>query len=150
MIFITVGTGKFDELIQKIDEIAGKKEKIIMQIGNGEYIPKNCEYFRFKPSLEKYYKKSWLIICHGGAGTVYELLEKNKKIIGVANLNRTDVHQKEILKALSKDKYLIWCKDIEKISECIKKSKKFKFKKYKVPKCMIHEEINKYFEKCAE
>ena len=149
-IFVTVGTGKFDELVRGVDKIATKiKERIVIQIGSGDYIPKNCRYFRFKQSLEEYYKKSWVIISHGGAGTTYELLNKNKKIIGVVNLNRTDSHQEDILKALSEQRYLIWCKDLNKISESIEKARKFKFEKYKVPECKIHEKINEFLEKCA-
>ncbi|MBD3252183.1 glycosyltransferase [Candidatus Pacearchaeota archaeon] len=148
-ILVVVGTGKFDELIKAVDKIAGKlKDNIIMQIGNGKYIPKNCKYFRYKPSLEKEYKDSWIVISHGGAGSIYELLKKNKKIIGVANINRTDTHQEEILKALSEDNFLIWCKDLNKVSNCIEKAKKYQFKKYKVPKCRIHEKITEFL-KCV-
>lgn len=145
MIFVTVGSGKFDELIRKIDKIATKiKGEVIAQIGNGNNIPKNIEYFRFKPNLIPYYKKASLIIAHGGAGTTYELLAMDKKLISIANLNRTDVHQEEILKVLSDEKHLIWCKDLRKLEETIKKAKKLKFKKYKQPECKIAEKIEEF------
>ncbi|MFH0831807.1 MAG: PssE/Cps14G family polysaccharide biosynthesis glycosyltransferase [archaeon] len=150
MIFVTVGTGKFDELIKKIDMTAANiNEKIISQIGKGDYIPKNAEYFRFKPSLMPYYRKARLIISHGGAGTTYELLEMGKKIISLANPNRTDVHQEEILKALSKDNYLIWCKNPGELEETIRKAKAFQFRKYTPPECKIAEKIREFLKKCA-
>jgi len=145
MIFVTVGTGKFEELVKKIDEISkGIKEKIIVQIGKGEYEPKNCEWFRFKPSLEAYYKKARIIVTHGGAGTIFQLLKMGKKLIGVANLDRTDVHQTEILRVLSEDNYLIWCKNLDNLKEDIEKARNFKFKKYVPPKNNIKEIIENF------
>jgi beta-1,4-N-acetylglucosaminyltransferase len=145
MIFVTVGTGKFDSLIEEIDKASPHlKEKIIAQIGDGEYLPKNIEYFRFEQSLEGYYKKSRLIISHGGAGTIYELLGKGKRIIAIANLNRTDSHQEDILKALSEQNNLIWCKKAQEIKEAIKKSDSLSLKKYKKPQCMIHQKIKEF------
>ncbi len=150
MIFVTVGTGKFDELIRRIDMTAASiKEKIIAQIGNGEYTPKNMEYFRFRQNLMPYYKKASLVISHGGAGTTFELLAIGKKIVSIANPNRTDVHQEEILKALSKDDYLIWCKNLGELGETIKKAEGFNFKKYKQPECGIAEKIKEFLKKCA-
>ena len=75
MIFVTVGTTMpFDKLIYRIDELKGEnfiKEDVVCQIGNGKYIPVNCEYFRFKPSIEEHIDKAFLIIAHGGTGTVF-------------------------------------------------------------------------------
>ena len=148
IIFVTVGTGKFDELIKAIDEAAPEINlKIIMQIGNGEYMPKNCEYFRYKDKLDEFYDKAKFIIAHGGAGTTYELLKKGKKIISAANLDRTDTHQEEILKALSEEKYLIWCRDLKNILSCIKDAESFKFKKYCPPKCEIAIKIKEFVDK---
>jgi beta-1,4-N-acetylglucosaminyltransferase len=145
IIFVTVGTGKFDDLIKEVDSIAPHlNEKIIMQIGNGEYLPKNCNYFRFSKSLEQWYKKSWLVIAHGGAGTTFELLKKQMKLISVANIDRTDTHQEDILRALSEKKNLFWCKNIKEIRKNIISAKKFVFKQYRPPRCTIDEKINAF------
>ncbi|MFH1249402.1 MAG: PssE/Cps14G family polysaccharide biosynthesis glycosyltransferase [archaeon] len=145
MIFVTVGTGKFDSIIKEIDRISPTlKEKIIAQIGNGKYVPKNFKYFRFNQSLDEYYKKSKLIISHGGAGTIYELLKMKKKVIAIANLDRTDSHQEEILNALSQENNLIWCKNVREIEGIIKKSNSIHLKKYKKPQCMIHHKIKEF------
>ena len=148
MIFVTVGTGKFDELIIEIDKIAPKiKEKIIAQIGSGSYLPKNIEFFRFKVPLDLYYKKASLIISHGGAGTIYALLKQNKKVIGIANQKRTDAHQQEILEALSEESYLIWCRNINELENCIVLARSFKFKKYNQPECRIANKIIEFLNK---
>jgi len=148
-IFITVGTGKFDELIRSIDLLISElKLKVIAQIGNGGYIPKNCKFFRYKPSLREEYKKARIIVSHGGAGTTFEILSMGKKLVSIANLERTDVHQEEILKELSKQGYLIWCDNLEKLGECIKKAEHYKFKKYKKPKNLIAKKIEEFLSSC--
>ena len=144
-IFVTVGTGKFDQLIKEMDKIAlNKKYQIIAQIGKSNYLPKNISYFRFKSSLVEEYKKADLVIAHAGAGTTYEVLSMQKKLISVANLNRTDQHQLDIVKKMSQEKYLLWCKSITFLSEQIKDVKNIKFKKYLSPKNKIAEVIINY------
>jgi len=40
VIFVTIGTGKFEELVKEVDKFANQsKEKIIIQIGKGGYEP---------------------------------------------------------------------------------------------------------------
>lgn len=81
MIFVTLGTHnqQFTRLVKKMDEIAPQiKEKIIIQIGYTTYIPKNCESFKWAPSLEPYYKKARLVITHG-ASSAWEFVYKYKK-----------------------------------------------------------------------
>lgn len=144
MIFVTVGTEMFDGLAKKMDEIAPElREKVTIQIGKGRYEPKNCEYFRFISDMTPYYEKADLIVTHGGAGTIFELLGKNKKIIGVSNPKKPGEHQEEILKALSRQNYLIWCKDLDMLNETIEDSKKIKIEKYRTPECTIAEIITK-------
>ncbi len=111
------------------------------------YIPKNCKYFRFASSLFPYYKKASLIIAYGGAGTTYEVLKLGKKLISIDNPDVNGVHQWDLLKKLSNEKNLLWCNNIDKLNEFIIKSKNFKFKKYKLPSCEIHEKINSFLEK---
>lgn len=144
MIFVTIGTGKFEQLVKRADELSKKiKERVIIQIGKSNYVPKNAEYFYFTKEFDKYVKESSIIISHGGAGTIFDLLKRGKKVIAVANLNRIDKHQKEILEELEKENYLIYCKDFN-LEESLKQAKKFKFKKYKKPDCWIDKEIIKF------
>ena len=148
MIFVTVGTTKFEALVKKIDEIATElNEKIIMQIGKGKYIPKNCEYFTFKKEISEYQQKADLIITHGGAGTLFELLTlKNKRIIGVNNTQLIDEHQSDLLKKLAAEKHIIWCSNLNTIKKDVLKSRTFKFKKYDSPECDIDKYILKTYQ----
>jgi len=145
MIFVTTGTSyKFDELVKEIDKIAPLlKEEVIIQIGKSDYKPKNCKYFRFAPSLISYIKKANLVICHGGAGTTTEVLCIKKKLISVENKNVNDSHQWDILKKFDSMKYLIWCRDITQIFDCIKNGLKEKRCVYKKPPCNIHKYIKR-------
>ena len=143
MIFVTVGAGAvrgFDPLIKAVDNL-NLKEKVICQIGNGNYIPKNCEYFRIKPSIIHYFKKADIIISAGGAGSTFELLNLGKKIISVVNPDVAGDHQKELINRLNKENYLIWCKNLNQFNEHLNKAKKFKFKKYKKSECRIYKII---------
>jgi len=146
MIFVTVGTTyAFDSLVEEMDRIALKlKEKVIIQIGNSKYKPKNCQYFAFESDLHKYLKQARIVISHGGAGTSFEVLSMGKKLISIENHNVNDEHQRDLLTKLSKEKYVLWCKDISEIYNSIKKVDKFKFKKYVRPKCTIHEKIMEF------
>lgn len=146
MIFVTAGTTYgFENLVKEIDKIAPKLgEEIIIQLGNTKYKPRNCKYFTFKPNITPYFKKANLIIAHGGAGTNYEVLSLGKKLVSVENKNVNDAHQWDLLKKLSDEKYIIWCKDEKKIMESIIKTKTFKFKKYVKPECKIHKKIMEF------
>lgn len=87
MIYITVGShpNGFDELIKIFDSIAFENSslKIIAQIANGKYKPKNFEYFDFL-SRDKHLsllKKSEFIVTHGGLASIAESSLFEKKII---------------------------------------------------------------------
>jgi len=138
MIFVTVGTTDFESLIETVDKLAPEiDEKIICQVGKNKYLPSNCDYFRFKNSLEDYFDKASLVITHGGAGTLFRLLELRKKIIAVDNFERHDTHQKDLLKKLADDGYIIWCSDLEKLEELIVEIRHLNFNSYNKPICSI-------------
>lgn len=144
MIFIISGWF-FEELIKEMDEIALRlKEPIIAQIGNGKYIPKNMKWFRFHASFYPYYKKSDIVISHYGAGTIFEVLRLGKKLICIENPEM--IHNPDIVDKLSEDGYLMKCTETKNLENCIKRARKFKFKKYKSPKCEISEKISEFLE----
>lgn len=113
-ILITVGTTSFDKLIKFCDLELSKYThfNIIMQIAQGHYIPKNFQYFRFSNSIDNYYKNADVIICHAGAGTIYKLLELQKVLVVVPNLNRVDNHQLEITRFLAENNFAFCCDKI--------------------------------------
>jgi len=84
----------FDRLIKKMDEIAGEiDDKVVMQIGNSEYIPKNAEYFRFKEygKIKKQIKDAKVVVCQG-AMTVMDSLILGTPVLTVPRLKEYGEH----------------------------------------------------------
>jgi beta-1,4-N-acetylglucosaminyltransferase len=107
-ILVTVGTTKFNSLIEYIDsEINNPDLNIEFQIADGEYIPKNHSYFKFldNDAINEKYINADIIITHAGCGTIYKLLEMKKKFIIVPNLERSDKHQLDLAGYMTKNKY---------------------------------------------
>lgn len=147
MIFVAVGTTDFDALIRKIDEIAPRlPEKVVMQIGNGQYVPQNCQYIRFAPSLDPYYDRATIVVSHGGLGITTEALERGKKLIGVENTACHDTHQRELLSTLSEEGYLIWCRNLDDLPEALEYARHHELKKYVAPRCEIHTLIKQFLQ----
>ena len=139
MIFVTVGTSKFDDLVKAVDSLAkDMKEDFTVQIGKGEYIPRNCKWFRFETPLSKYFKRSRLVITHGGAGTLFECLNLDVKVIAISNPKAKGEHQSDLIDELDKENYII-VSDLNQLRRAIRETKKLK--KYIVPKCEIGEKI---------
>lgn len=142
MIFITVGTIQFEDLVRKVDEIAkNSNEKFVIQIGVGKYVPKNCTWFRFKTPLIEYFKKSRLVITHGGAGTLFECLNIGARIIAVPNPKAKSMHQLDLVNELSKAGYIIAC-NLDNLEEAINEKKKLK--KYTKVECRIDKVIERF------
>jgi len=127
MIFVTVGTWKFDALIEQVALLIKEgriKEDVLFQIGKGNYIPKNGKYFRYKPSIEQELDTADLVICHGGTGTVLFLLKADKPFIAVPNPNVADNHQYEFLKKLSDLNIINCCFNLNELGILINQVKK--------------------------
>ena len=152
ILFVTVGNGKFDPLIEEIDQLKenGKiKQEVVVQLGQGNYEPKYCQWFRFADKLDQYYHQANLIIAHGGPGTIFEILRLNKKLIAIPNRDRTDPrHQVEYLRAMADEtNSMLYCDRVKDLEYCLDKTKKHQFTKYKEPDCSIHLVIKKFLEK---
>ncbi len=143
--FVTVGNGKFDPMIREIDRLVGSGlifGEVVCQIGHGKYEPKNCKWYRFKPSLSDDEKWADVVVSHGGPGCVFELLMMSKKVIAVPNRNRTDVnHQVEFLRGLYKEgeraggSYFIYCDEVSRLQEWFSRVGDFVFSDYVRPDC---------------
>jgi len=93
-ILVTVGTTPFVPLTEYFDrQVAGLKTKI--QCGDGP-LPSDVDGFRFSKEIEKEIDNADLVVTHAGAGSVYKLLEKQKPLLVVPNLERRDQHQAEL------------------------------------------------------
>lgn len=124
MIFITIGTTMpFDELFQEVDRLISQdffKQDVICQIGNSNYQPQNCEFFRFKENLSEYYKKADFLIIHGGTGSTIDALISEKPFIVFANKRGVDAHQQQFLTRLEKEYKILWsenCSDLSLLYE---------------------------------
>ncbi len=144
MIFVTVGTTPFDSLIKYLDNLE-TKEDIVLQISkDATYIPKHKKYFEFVENINDYYEKASLIITHAGAGSIYNLLEKKKKIIIVPNTDRLDNHQLDISDYMNKKNYAISCTKLNTLQNIIENIDKIEFLPYDKEEFFKQKEIYKY------
>ncbi len=143
MILSIAGTTQFDELAEAVDRIALRlPERVIIQIGyNSKYIPRNCEYFNFAHDIKAYINEARIVIAHGGAGITFDVLEMNKLLISVENPHVLDLHQKDLLRKLSDEKYIIWCRDLNNLEKCIEEASERKIEIYRKPECGIGDVI---------
>jgi len=114
-VFLVVGTlFPFDRLVKEIDQWVNTKTDIQVtgQIGNGQYIPKNFEYYKMLKTKDfnAVFDQSDLIITHAGMGIVLKSLVAGKPIIVMPrklelNEHTTD-HQMATAHALNKNNYV--------------------------------------------
>jgi len=86
MIFVTVGAQMpFDRLVRAVDAWAsiGSRERVLAQIGRGEYRPKHLEYVAFldPPAFRETLAKAHAVVAHAGMGTIITALELRKPIL---------------------------------------------------------------------
>ncbi|MES1921438.1 hypothetical protein MHBO_002969 [Bonamia ostreae] len=118
---ITVGTTRFDGLMQILNsrKIAQKFctflknnnfGNLIVQRGNGTVVPLKLKEFSdgidvtilaFSNELRQIIEMSDLIISHGGAGTIFEVLAMKKDLFVVVNENLMENHQMEIIEKMA-------------------------------------------------
>jgi beta-1,4-N-acetylglucosaminyltransferase len=145
VIFVTVGTSDFDQLVREIDELAPSlDDHVVVQIGHGEYLPRNCEFFRFAPSLDPYYDQADVIVAHGGLGTTMEVLRRGKKLISIENTTCVDDHQTDILETFAEEGYLVWCRDLDELSFLVERVPTMDLRSYVGPPCTIAEAIKDF------
>jgi len=129
LVFVTVGTTLFDELIQALDQedvydvlFSQGYTDILFQIGRGLYEPKGTSllrksFYRFNPEYKQDIEKASLVISHAGAGSIMDALMQQKPLLVVPNENLMDNHQVELADALAERKHLYHakCKDIKQV-----------------------------------
>ena len=128
MIFVTVGTTYFDDLIREVDRLAAEgffKEEVICQISTGTYKPQHCQYFTSKDTIEPYLSECSLLISHGGM-TVLEAIWRGKRVVAVSNRNMANNHQVQFLRKLGEVFGLPWTDNPRHLSLLIPQAKKIK------------------------
>lgn len=134
MIFATVGTTRFDGLIEAVDKAkaAGLLEgEVICQIGNGEYLPQYCSYFRFKPSIDELLAQASLVITHGGT-TALSLLTARRPFVAVANTVLSGDHQTHFLRAVAGIADIPWSRDPAELPQLLEQASRMDFKSVEV------------------
>ena len=133
MMFVTVGTHRqsFNRLLKEMDEIAKRRRgRVIAQIGNSSYEPKNMEWFRFRDSIDDLYKKADAVVCHGGAGCIMNALANEKPVVAVPRYKNFEEHvndhQIELVKKMEQEGKVIGVYNIKNLRGAIAKSKRIK------------------------
>lgn len=131
-ILVTVGSSPFESLIRAVDSAAQSLNEynFTFQISDGAYKPRHGRYFPFTKEFTNYIDEADIIITHAGAGTVFELLEKQKKCIIVPNYERIDKHQSDLTTYVEKKQLALTCHKLDEISAYISKVNTFTAKKY--------------------
>jgi beta-1,4-N-acetylglucosaminyltransferase len=122
MIFVTVGTTHFDDLIREVDRLVrvGEiREEVLAQIGEGQYVPSHIKWIRYAKTLEPYFEEADLVICHGGVGSVFELLRMGKPFIAVANKVLQHDHQADFLRAMQARGWCAACYDVADLTKAL-------------------------------
>ncbi len=147
-IFVTVGTTDFDDLVRSMDQFADEhpEEQVVIQIGDGRYEPMHAEWFRFAPSLDRHYSDAKVVVAHGGIGTTMEVLQRGIPLVSVANPDRDDDHQRDILEHLSRGKHLIWCRDMGKLSEAVERASGGNLRPYVPQRVTVHEIVGPFIQ----
>ena len=139
MIFVATGTTGFDGLAQAMDHLMPTlAEDVIIQIGAGQFVPRQAQHFRLAPTLQPYYQRASLVVAHGGLGTCLEALEAGKPLIAISNPDRYDRHQDDLLHALETQNYLLWCRDLAHLEQAIPTARQTTFQPYQRADCLVH------------
>lgn len=108
-----------------MDSIASScKEKVIMQIGASDFIPKYCEYYKYisRKDYLSYFSNASLIVGHAGAGTILTATRLKKPIIIVPRLERKELwdnHQIELANQLKNRNTIRIVYDVIKLEDQI-------------------------------
>lgn len=145
-ILVTVGTSAFDNLMEAVDtQLCNSHYDITCQLASGLYVPQHFSHFRFSTEFKHYYQSADVIITHGGAGTVFELLECKKKILVVPNQTRRDKHQGDLARYVEQQQLGGVCWDLSMLSKdlqtCIAKDYQY----YRAEEFFYADNILDYF-----
>jgi len=145
VIFCTVGTTEFDDLVRAVDALApGLGEPVVFQIGQGFYEPKHGEWFRFQPDISAYIEKASLVIAHGGFGATIEALYAGVPLVSAPNPDRFDKHQEQIIRRFAAEGYLVPCFHLDELPQAIEKARTVPLRPYQPPETTLHLEIRAF------
>ncbi len=126
MIFVTIGNSPrdFTRLLKEMDHIAEEiDEEVLIQIGPQKYQPKHANYFQFvsNEEIENIYRKSRVVVCHAGVGSILSCIKYNKPFIVVPRRfkykEHFDDHQIQIVKELEREKFFKVVYDVQDLKK---------------------------------
>jgi beta-1,4-N-acetylglucosaminyltransferase len=129
-IFVTIGHTRFDSLFKKIDTYQRDDWNFVFQMYDGEYMPKSGVSIRYTDNIDEYYDNADVVITHAGAGTVYHLLEIGKPIIVVANSDRIDTHQEDLIRYVEDNHFAQACRNLDHLEGLLNNVNDFEAVKY--------------------
>jgi beta-1,4-N-acetylglucosaminyltransferase len=145
-ILATVGTTPFDQLIAAVDQQFSNVDfSITCQISSGNYQPHSHAFVRFVENYSDLFSDVDIVITHGGAATVFELLEAGKKIVLVPNLLRIDKHQEDLAHFVEKNQYGVVCRQLDTLVSCVERASRTTFKQYQKEPFFMGRSILQYF-----
>ncbi|KAL0236354.1 hypothetical protein GEMRC1_002936 [Eukaryota sp. GEM-RC1] len=163
ILFVTVGSTSFDELISVLDTESFYDEcnktgfsRIVFQIGKGDYIPCKhtyfkgiVEWFRYRTSIHEYIASASLVISAGGAGTMSETLKLRKPLIVVINNSLLHNHQVELASKFQSLSCLLTASNPCEVRSLLRTALVYDFKPLPEshPELLCDFLISKYFEK---
>jgi UDP-N-acetylglucosamine transferase subunit ALG13 len=97
VIFASVGSIlPFDRFVRAIDEWAGENpdRDVFIQIGEGEYEPRNVPWARMMPHDEysRRLAECSLFVAHVGMGSILQAMEERKQMLALARHNSLGEH----------------------------------------------------------
>lgn len=141
MILVTLGTQDkyFTRLLEAVDDLCKKgiiKDEVVVQAGQTKYESKYMKIFESIPKDEfmDLLDKCDLIITHGGVGSIFDGLNRNKKVIAAPRLSKYQEHhndhQLQVVGELEKMGCILAYYDGDNLGDIYKKVNKFKPNKY--------------------
>ncbi len=122
-IFVTVGTTRFDSLVQQVaKDPFFRFNDCVLQVGPGGLHPEGFQVFDYSVRIEEYYKHADVVITHAGAGSIYHLLDLRKPMIIVPNMERLDSHQHDIAAFMHTNGYALSVWDLNRLSEAVQEA----------------------------
>lgn len=131
---VTVGSTCFDELMREVDSHAfflalrGMNiKKVLVQKGRSNYSFRTSqqqlegvelEVVEYRPQLAALFVDASLVVSHAGAGTILEVLAKQRRLVVVPNARLMSNHQLQLARALHDRQYL-YCLSVEELGTAL-------------------------------
>ena len=125
-VFVTVGTTRFNALVQACDQLAATSEnEFVVQHANPGLALSHARGQVFFDDVAERYANAEVVITHAGAGSIFGLLEMGKVIIVVPNFERIDKHQSDIARYVEENQYALVCWALDELAATLHKTASF-------------------------